>query len=435
MFSGVGVFLVASPGVPGDELEVALSPVMPGLQRLTPDARGARALLVVLVLGAEPPLLSLGGVRRAWPGVPVVVSARALPVADVIQLMRQPRVDVVLAEEGARGVLQAIERALPAAAGLAAALPAAAAPALAPPTGAPAAPLLSAASGAVPPAPTAGQGDPTRPRAPAPARGPDDLPVLDQRAGLVQQLMAREECSIGDVETVVATEPRLVTSVVRTANSAYYHAPRVITNLHDAIVRIGVRQTLAILLETLVQRSFQPMHPEAQAVLSAAWENAGLTARFARRLAEWESLGRAEDVYLAALLHNIGECLLVWRLYRTPVRPGQLVEESPRIAAHHESAAELAVERWGMPPLVASLAAFHHRARLGETPRDAALRRIVVGAWALARELQGDYLPDLPPVDPSVELPRAVAERLVRLAAPEFVGHPALILPAAAAGA
>ena len=247
--------------------------------------------------------------------------------------------------------------------------------------------------------------------------------------------MAREECSIGDVETVVATEPRLVTSVVRTANSAYYHAPRVITNLHDAIVRIGVRQTLAIVLETLVQRSFQPMHPEAQAVLSAAWENAGLTARFARRLAEWESLGRAEDVYLAALLHNIGECLLVWRLYRTPVRPGQLVEESLKIAAHHEAAAELAVERWGMPPLVASLAAFHHRARLGETPRDAALRRLVVGAWALSRELQGDYLPDLPPVDASLDLPRPVAERLVRLAAPEFVGHPALTVSAAAAGA
>jgi len=434
VFSGVGVFLVASPGASGDELEAALAAVMPGLQRLSVEARGTRALLVVLALGGDAPLSALGGVRRTWPGVPVVVSTRALAVADAISLMRQPKVDVVLAEEGTRGLLQAIERSLPAAVGLAAGTPGSVANAAAAPATSPN-PAPSAAVSAAPGSAAPGVSDPPRVRVPAPPRGPDDLPVLDHRAGLVQQLMAREECSIGDVESVVASEPRLVTSVVRTANSAYYHSPRVITNLHDAVVRIGVRQTLAILLETLVQRSFQPMHPEAQAVLSAAWENAGLTARFARRLAEWESLGRAEDVYLAALLHNIGECLLVWRLYRTPVRAGQLVEESPRIAAHHESAAELAVERWGMPPLVASLAAFHHRSRLGESPRDAALRRLVLGAWALSRELQGDYLPDLPAVDPSLELPRAVAERLVRLAAPEFVGHPALSQPIAAAGA
>ena len=421
MVNGTGILVVGGSGPMAEETLRQLLPHAPGAARVLPE-RGPSApvfAIVATVASGERASLCVSITRRAYPGVPVVVYAEGLGTLEAIQLTRLPQTEVVLVEETIEALVAALARALP----LAAANPTR-------PGEAMGARLRAAVANPVSVTETSVRSPGTRPPVQAQRvgvpRGADELPMIDCRASKVQRLIAKDDCSVGDVEAVIATEPTLVTAVLRTANSAFYQSPRPITNLRDAIVRVGVRQTLNRALETLIQRSFQIVHPEGRSVLVGSWANAGLTAQFARRLADGDGLGRGDDIYLAALLHNIGECLLVWRMYRTPVQPGQLAAESPRIAAQHECAAEACLEKWGMPPLVASLAAFHHRPRHAENPREAALRRAITGSWALARRLQGDYLPNMAPIDPHTEFPLAIARRLVVQAAPELGKHPYL---------
>ena len=426
LINGTGILVVGGGGTLAEDTLAQLLPFAPGASRLRPEHGpvGTVAAIVATLAEGERAMLSVSIAQRTYPGVPVVVYAARLGTLEALQLMRLPLTEVVLLEEGVLTLLEALVRALPAAT----ASPARPPDAMGAHLGAAAAGPAAVAM-ATPPPPASRP--PARALPAGGTRGLDGLPVLDCRVGKIQQLIANNDCSVSQAEAVIASEPALVTAILRTSNSAFYQAPRPITNLRDAIVRIGVRQTLNSVLEALIQRGLQTVHPEGRAVLIACWANAGLTARFARRLAEGDGLGRGDDIYLAALLHNVGECVMIWRLYRGPVQAGQLADECPRIAAQHEAAAETCLDKWGMPPLVSSLAAFHHRPRIGENPRDAALRRAITGAWALARRLQGDYLPVMAPVECETEFPLVTGRRLVQQVAPEFSAHPYLALPAA----
>lgn len=250
-------------------------------------------------------------------------------------------------------------------------------------------------------------------------RSADEMPVMDAKLGELQEMMAQPDCPVEDVERFVIRDPALVVAVLKMANSAYFRSPRLVTNIREACVRLGNRQVFALLLESLLRRTFTANSPAAQGVFEAMWKNAALTARVARRLAEWQRTGRPEDAYVAALLHNLGEFVMVWRIVGDAPHDlmQRLADEAPRIALEHETIGSLAAQKWGLPPQVQALAGDHHRKRKGEVPQDTALRLSIVACWALSRSVGGDYLPNMAPADAlalfdEMELPDALRQRI-----------------------
>ncbi len=264
----------------------------------------------------------------------------------------------------------------------------------------------------------ASAGTAQRPAHPAVPTGDDreDLPVFGPRLAELQALMGKVDCDTVDVERLASSEPGLLASVVAAANSAYYRAPRSIGSPRDAIVRMGVRQSLAVLLERVMRDGFALPDPRATAVLGGCWKNALLTARISRRLAEWYGGVSPDDAFLAALLHNIGEITMLWRALRSSPDPARTaIEVASRVVTHHESVGYTVIRPWGLPPAVLRVTQSHHAPALAETPNETRLRQIVLAAWEEARCQQGDYLPVLhPPALPSPfdALPAGALERL-----------------------
>ncbi len=230
----------------------------------------------------------------------------------------------------------------------------------------------------------------------------DALPALDPGLAELQEMMGRPECPVDDVERFVVKDPSLVVAVLRMANSAYFRSPRLVTNIREACVRLGNRQVFALLLESLLRRTFTAPKADVKQLFEGMWRNAALTARVARRLAEWQRFARPEDVYVAALLHNLGEFVLAWRVageHEGDVAHA-LATEAERIQREHEAVGQLAAQKWGLPPMVQVLAGNHHRVRHGEPAQDAAMRAAVSACWHLARSVGGEYLPGMQAPDP-----------------------------------
>ncbi len=228
------------------------------------------------------------------------------------------------------------------------------------------------------------------------------LPPLDPGLPELQGLMARPECPVDDVERFVVKDPALVVAVLKVANSAYFRSPRLVTSIREACVRLGNRQVFALLLESLLRRTFTAPSPDARQFFDGMWRNAALTARVARRLAEWQRFARPEDVYVAALLHNLGEFVMAWRVVQAADgHLGSAIEAAAAdIAKEHERVGQLAAQRWGLPPMVQVLAGSHHHVRRGEPSQDAAMRAAVTACWHLSRSVAGEYLPDMEAPDP-----------------------------------
>ncbi len=248
------------------------------------------------------------------------------------------------------------------------------------------------------------------------AAGHDDLPVFGSRLSDLQQLLGREDCDANDVERLVASEPGLFAALITASNSAYYRSPRPIASLREAIVRLGVRQSLAVLLERMLRDSFVVPDPRAAAVLASVWQSAGLTARLSRRLAEWYGGVSPDDAYLGGLLHNIGELTMLWRVLRAGGDPVRILTEvSPRIAVRHEAIGAEVVQDWGLPPAVVRVVRGHHEPQRGASTAEVRMRVAVLAGWEEARTQLGDYLPTLHPLaipSPFEELPENARARL-----------------------
>lgn len=233
------------------------------------------------------------------------------------------------------------------------------------------------------------------------------------------------ESSVGSVIQVAESDPVLASRVLRTANSVWYRGPRPYTNIRDACVRLGNRQTLTIFLEAAYQESFRPAHPALQGIVERFRKVTILSARVSRFLGASQQIARLEELYAATLLHNFGELILLWRFGST-LLPGEdlggdrIDEAAFFIDQLHEEAGAAFARAHRMPPLVALLAHNHHTARPREIDYDHQLRLVTLAAWATARRAVGAYLPTRHPADPALFLtelavPDAVRDELDKL--------------------
>lgn len=121
---------------------------------------------------------------------------------------------------------------------------------------------------------------------------------------------------VADIEKAIIHDPALVAVVIRASNSAQYRSPRMVTNLRDAVVRMGMQQVFSVMVASTVVRGLQVASPRGHGLLQQLWKTAMLTGELGRCIAESEQLPRPEELYLAALLHNLGEMVLVWRHFQ-----------------------------------------------------------------------------------------------------------------------
>lgn len=204
---------------------------------------------------------------------------------------------------------------------------------------------------------------------------------------------------------IAEADPALASRVLRTANSAWYRGPRPYTNIRDACVRLGNRQTLGVLMEAAYTDSFRPGHPALHGILERFRRVTVIGARTARFLAVATEVAKSEELYAAALLHNIGELAMLWR-FGASVRADDLVtgdridEGAFFIEQHHEEVGAAIIRAHRLPPLAAVLAQNHHTPRPRESAYDNLLRTIVLCSWATARAAVGSYLPTRRDVDP-----------------------------------
>ena len=350
--------------------------------------------------------------QRAGAALPVILMSGQATMEDTILAVRERAVDFLCKPFPTEALVAALERAV------------AALPAAPPEAGARASAPVAPEPPPSPPVPE----PPLRPGAPEPQRAAEPalslseafalvrarlrdgtvrLPVLDDRTARVQELLEKPGCGVEEVLSVVGADPALAAVVLRAANSSYFNPGTPIADLRQACVQLGNRRVVSFALEAQLQAAFACQRQPFRAILMRLWRNAFVTARAADRLARTVHRSRPElrpelpnldSLYVAALLHNIGEILLLQLLSELDALPapdpddlGPLADGLARL--HEELGAQLA-RTWALPPLVVRLAGRHHAPTApGETGNQRNTRALVGAAWRLALEAGFTYLP------------------------------------------
>jgi diguanylate cyclase (GGDEF)-like protein len=222
------------------------------------------------------------------------------------------------------------------------------------------------------------------------------LPSPPAIAMQVVRLAQDPDIDIDKVVRAVSADPAIAAKVMRMANSAMYSMRRPSTNLHQALMLLGLNATLTLALSfTLVQTLRR--NPPTNFDFTAYWRRAILAATWAKLLAGNAGLRQAEEAFLAALLQDIGMLAVekVWPEVYRGFAPFQLPhgdvaeQERSRLGADHCGIGAALLRQWNMPELL--VRAIQHSHEPGATDV-AGEERTLVTCVALSGELSEAWL-------------------------------------------
>ena len=200
----------------------------------------------------------------------------------------------------------------------------------------------------------------------------DGLPSLSQTATRLLALGSADEVDIEEVVSLIESDPGMTARILGLCRRADRGTSRRITSVRRAVVMLGFEAVRLAALSVSVYELVQDQAAEREApeldasrighaVDSAAlWKHAVAVACCAEQLAERHPrLGvKAEEAFVAGLLHDLGRLVLGLVLPRSAQRVYQLAErrgedsapiERRIIGLDHHTVGRRIAARWGLP--------------------------------------------------------------------------------------
>lgn len=159
---------------------------------------------------------------------------------------------------------------------------------------------------------------------------------------------------------LLSRDPALASRVLRASNSALYAQRRRSTNLRQALVVIGLNATMTLALSFSLAETLSG-HSNAQQIMRFVWRRALISASAAQSLGQRQRQADLEELFLAALLQDLGILALdaaLPELYEPVISSARdhqdLVRlEREALGCDHGEAGSWLMAHWGLPERLA----------------------------------------------------------------------------------
>ncbi len=181
-------------------------------------------------------------------------------------------------------------------------------------------------------------------------------------------LLKDENTSNAQIEQILRYEPGLTANILKLTNSAFFGLPTKIGSIRQAILMIGWKKLIQIVLTSCVSAIIDK--PVQGYDLSAGdlWRHSVAVSVASETLVKELKLSVPEEVFTAALLHDVGKMVLGKYVKEDIVVmdgeemqdvPFEQVERSMFGIDHAEIGANI-LRRWSFPPSMISAVRWHH---------------------------------------------------------------------------
>jgi len=198
----------------------------------------------------------------------------------------------------------------------------------------------------------------------------DKLPSPPDVFFRLSELASSPTSSLNDVAAVVTGDPAIAAKVLQLANSAAFGLARTTTSIPQAVSYLGVDTIKCIALTSSMFSKGSV--PELDSLQTTAMEVGAL----AKRL--MPDRGRADEAFVAGLLHDIGRVILAVsapemyaQITRDVVTSGETVDAVERriLGCTHAEIGACLLGIWGLPQTIVDAVACHHEPAPGADPK------------------------------------------------------------------
>jgi HD-like signal output (HDOD) protein len=220
----------------------------------------------------------------------------------------------------------------------------------------------------------------------------DDLCVLPAVANQALELARDPDCSIEAFSKLVEQDLKLASEILAIANSALYAPPSPISNLKNAVGRLGFRQCKNLILTSSLNSLMRKITLEQQWIRDVLWRHNLATAIHCHKLNEQLKLGFQGEEFTAGLIHDLGRTLLAVAIPEqfSEIDPldfvegeGTLIHEQAVAGTDHCQVGAWFVHRSGLPISLYDVVLQHH-----EPESATRLTALVIAADHMTNHLQ-----------------------------------------------
>lgn len=198
------------------------------------------------------------------------------------------------------------------------------------------------------------------------ASQPIELPIFHPVALKLQQMLADFDFTVDEVAQVSNEDQSLASQMLKMANSPMYMGRTKVATIKEAVIRLGAQQVINIAIAASQAAAHSSENTALNNYMHSLWLHSHGCALGARFLAQSCGMrGVADEIYLAALLHDVGKLYLlkaIERLVKAGVISSMLDDEliMEIFEVMHVEQGHRLMQHWNFPAMYADVVLNHH---------------------------------------------------------------------------
>lgn len=200
------------------------------------------------------------------------------------------------------------------------------------------------------------------------------FPGMPGASARLLPLLDKPDTSISMVEEIIRYDPGLTANVLKLINSAYFGLPNKVGSIKQAIMLLGSKRMIQLVLTSGVQAVMEKAVEGYDLSPGDLWRHSVAVSIAAETLVKELKTPGADVAFTAALLHDVGK-LALGSFIKDDVQkienatsdetPFEMAEEAV-IGTNHAEIGALILEKWSFPAEIVMAVRWHHAPDNGE---------------------------------------------------------------------
>jgi putative nucleotidyltransferase with HDIG domain len=181
---------------------------------------------------------------------------------------------------------------------------------------------------------------------------------------------------VSQIEEILRHDPGLTANVLRLANSAYFGIPFKIGSIRQAVILLGLKRLIQMVIAACVSAIMDKSVPGYDLPPGELWRHSIAASVAAEGLVKVLKVEAAEEIFTAALLHDVGKLVLgdfvkdEFKQIETAVAQGISFEMAEKIVlgTNHADVGARILTKWLLPSEIVNAVQLHHAPEESEQP-------------------------------------------------------------------
>ncbi len=181
-------------------------------------------------------------------------------------------------------------------------------------------------------------------------------------------LMDDPDINVSQIEAILGQDPGLTANVLKLANSAYFGMPSKVGSIKQAVVLLGLKRLMQIVIASCVSAIIDKPVAGYDLPPGELWHHSIGVSVAAEGLMKELNIEAAEEIFTAALLHDVGK-LVVGEFIDNDIKKIEAAvtqgisfeaAENMVLGTNHADIGAEILTQWSLPSVIVNAVRWHH---------------------------------------------------------------------------